>query len=71
MAVARQAEKDAGVRAEGGKGIEKTEKEKKKKKKKEEEEEMVVVENVEALEGDLVEVAGPSLQLRSDLQTLL
>jgi hypothetical protein len=47
----RQAEKDAGARTEGGKGIEKTEEEEKKKKKKKKKEEAVVV--VEELELEL------------------
>jgi hypothetical protein len=57
----RWVEKDAGGRAEGGKGKEKTEEEEE-----EEEEEVVVekeleLEDVEASEGDLVEITSPSL----------
>ena len=49
----RQAEKDGGARAEGGKGKEKMEEN--------EDEEELELEDVEASEGDLVEVTDPSL----------
>jgi hypothetical protein len=49
----RQAEKDGGARAEGGKGKEKMEGN--------EDEEELELEDVEASEGDLVEVTDPSL----------
>ena len=48
----RQAEKDAGAQAEKGNGKEKTG---------EEEEEELELEDVEASEGDLIEVADPAL----------